>query len=299
MPIVNAELLRKIPLFELLDNDEVKVLAEQLDEKQVYTGQVVFNQGDEGGTMYVVQSGKIEIFLMDDNKERVILSVVEAGGIFGELSLLDNEPRSASAKALEESFLFVIDRHDLEMLFQKHQHAALDIMTMLSRRIREADTLVRQRVVARNVNEEAAPPLNFGTRLADLLTTVAGDIRFAYFCFIWFFVWIVLNTNIIPGLQSFDPFPFGLLTMIVSLLAIFLSLFVLISQNRQTEREKVRNDIEYEVNVKAEIEIRDLHNKVDKMEELLVNHLSRIHTNVDRLQIDTGTLKAVKNEEKQ
>ena len=87
--------------------------------------------------------------------------------------------------------------------------------------------------------------------------------------------------------------------MIVSLLAIFLSLFVLISQNRQTEREKVRNDIEYEVNVKAEIEIRDLHNKVDKMEELLVNHLSRIHTNVDRLQIDTGTLKAVKNEDKQ
>ena len=102
-----------------------------------------------------------------------------------------------------------------------------------------------------------------------------------------------MNTNIIPGLQSFDPFPFGLLTMIVSLLAIFLSLFVLISQNRQTEREKVRNDIEYEVNVKAELEIRDLHIKVDKMEELIVGHFSRIHTNVDRITTSTETMKAV------
>ena len=297
MPIVNPDLLRKIPLFELLDDDEVKVLSEQLDEKRVYAGQMVFNQGDQGGMMYVVQSGKIEISLKDDSGDKVILSVVETGGIFGELSLLDNEPRSAGAKALQDSFLFVIDRHDLEMLFQKHQHAALDIMAMLSRRIRDADVLVRQRVVARNVNEETALPLNFGTRLADLLTTVAGDIRFAYFCFFWFLIWIVMNTNIIPGLQAFDPFPFGLLTMIVSLLAIFLSLFVLISQNRQTEREKVRNDIEYEVNVKAEVEIRDLHNKVDKMEELLVNHLSRLHVNFDRLQTETGTMKSISEEQ--
>ncbi len=293
MPIVNADLLRNIPLFELLDDDEIKALAEQLDQTQLYAGQMVFNQGDQGGTMYVVQSGKVELFLKDDSGERVVLSAVENGGIFGELSLLDNEPRSASAKALQDSILFIIDRHDLEMLFSKHHHAALDIMTMLSRRIREADMLVRQRVVARNVNEESALPLNFGTRLADFLTMVAGDIRFAYFCFFWFLIWIVMNTNIIPGLQSFDPFPFGLLTMIVSLLAIFLSLFVLISQNRQTEREKVRNDIEYEVNVKAELEIRDLHIKVDKMEELIVGHFSRIHTNVDRITTSTETMKAV------
>ena len=298
MPIMYPHLLRKIPLFELLDDDEVKVLAEQLDQKRIYAGQTVFNQGDEGGTMYVVQSGKVEIFVKDDNGERVVLSVIEPGEIFGELSLLDNEPRSAGAKAVEDSFLFVVDRHDLEMLFKAHEHAALDIMAMLSRRIRDADVLVRQRVVARNVNEEAAPPLNFGTRLADLLTMVAGDIRFAYFCFFWFLIWIVLNVNIIPGLVAFDPFPFGLLTMIVSLLAIFLSLFVLISQNRQTEREKVRNDIEYEVNVKAELEIRDLHIKVDKMEELLVNHLSRLHINVDRLSTETATMKSV-NEEQQ
>jgi CRP/FNR family cyclic AMP-dependent transcriptional regulator len=299
MPIVNAELLRKIPLFELLDEDEAKVLAEQLDQKRVYAGEMVFSQGDQGGIMYVVQSGTVEIFLKDDTGEKVILSVVEAGGIFGELSLLDNEPRSAGAKALVESVLFIIDRHDLEMLFQKHQHAALDIMAMLSRRIREADVLVRQRVVARNVNEETALPVNFGTRLSDFLTMIAGDIRFVYFCFIWFFVWIVVNDGFIPGLKPFDPSPYGLLTLIVSLLAIFLSLFVLISQNRQTEREKVRNDIEYEVNIKAEIEIRDLRNQIDKMEELLVNHLSRIHSNVDRIQFETGTLKAVSNEEQQ
>src|SRR4051812_6814111 len=132
MPIVNSDLLRKIPLFELLDDEEVRVLSGELDQKQVYAGQVIFNQGDEGGTMYIVQSGKVEIFLNDNNKERVILSTVEAGGIFGELSLLDNQSRSAGAKALEDCVLFVIDRHDLEMLFKAHEHAALDIMTMLS-----------------------------------------------------------------------------------------------------------------------------------------------------------------------
>ncbi len=297
MPIVNPNLLRKIPLFELLDDDEARVLSEQLDQKQVYAGQVIFNQGDEGGTMYVVQSGKVEIFLKDDSGEKVILSAIETGGIFGELSLLDNQKRSAGAKALEDGTLYVIDRHDLEMLFKAHEHAALDIMTMLSRRIREADTLVQQRVVARNVNEVTAQKWTLNQRVADLFATVAGDIRFVYFSAIWFFIWIVLNINIIPSLKPFDPFPFGLLTMIVSLEAIFLSTFVLVSQNRQAERDKVRNDIEYDVNVKAEVEIRDLRNQIDKMEELLVNHLSRLHINVDRLTTETGTIKAIDEEQ--
>jgi uncharacterized membrane protein len=288
MPIANANTLRKIPLFGLLDNDEIGLLAEQLDQQHFWGGQVIFQQGDPGGRMFVVESGKVEIFIKDNNGEKVLLEEVKPGELFGELSLLDNEPRSANARALDDTLVFIIDRHDLEMLFQKHHNAAFDILAMLSRRIRDADLMLRDRVVARNVNEEMGAPETFGEKLSDFLTRVAGDIRFTYFNFTWFAAWIILNTSIIPGLEPFDPFPFGLLTMIVSLEAIFLSLFVLISQNRQAAREKVRNDIEYEVNVKAELEIRDLSEKVEQMQDLLVTHFSRMHTNIDNLRTQTG-----------
>jgi CRP/FNR family transcriptional regulator, cyclic AMP receptor protein len=284
MPILNPGLLKNVPLFALLDDDEVSVLSEQLDQEQLYPGQLIFERGDPGGIMYVVQSGLVEIYLMDNNQEKVVLSKVEPGEIFGELSLLDNEPRSACAKAVEQTTLFVIDRTDLEILFNKHRAAALDIMAMLSKRVREADKLLAERVVSRNVNTEMTEKLTFSQRLADLFAAVAGDMRFFYASFIWFFVWIVWNLGLIPGLEPFDPYPFGLLTTIVSLEAIFLSTFLLISQNRQAEREKVRNDIEYDVNIKAELEVRELHQKMDALEALLVKHLVQVHTNIDKIQ---------------
>jgi uncharacterized membrane protein len=108
-----------------------------------------------------------------------------------------------------------------------------------------------------------------------VLTTIASDIRFTYFNFFWFTGWIVINMGLIPFIQPFDPFPFGLLTMMVSLEAIFLSLFVLISQNRQAQRDHVRNDIEYRVNLKAELEIRELHNRLEDIEAMLVRGFSR------------------------
>lgn len=295
MSIINPDLLRNIPLFELLDENEIYALAQQLDQKHFWAGQMIFNEGDPGGTMFIVHSGKVELFTTDEADERILLSFMNRGELFGEFSLLDNEPRSASAKALEDTMLFVIDRHDLEMLFQSHQHAAFDLMAMLSRRIRETDKLIRTRV-ARNPNTEMTKASTLGERLSDLLTRVAGDIRFVYFSVIWFFTWIVLNTRIIPGLEPFDPFPFGLLTMVVSLEAIFLSLFVLISQNRQAERDKVRNDIEYDVNIKAEIEIRGLHQKINEMQELLLVHLHKMDSHIDQINTQTSISKALKRD---
>ena len=127
------------------------------------------------------------------------------------------------------------------------------------------------------MNEVVPQSANFGQKLSDILTAIAGDIRFVYFSFIWFAVWIVINIRIIPGLVPFDPFPFGLLTMVVSLEAIFLSLFVLISQNRQANRDKVRNDVEYEVNLKAEIEVRAIMKQIDTMQQLMLQHLAAMN----------------------
>jgi uncharacterized membrane protein len=274
MPLVDPEILRNIPLFSLLDDQELLELSKHLEEKHYFAGQMILSAGDPGDAMYIVQSGKVELFLRDSNDERVSLSFVEAGDLFGELSLLDKQPRSASAIAAENTHLLLVDREDLLLLVTTHPHAALDMMTMLGKRTREANTLVRERVI-RNVNEEIPVSRTFGQRLSDVLTSIAGDIRFVYFSAIWFFVWIVLNIGIFPKLM-FDPFPFGLLTMVVSLEAIFLSLFVLISQNRQAEREKVRNDIEYDVNLKAEVEVRDLIKRIDSLQQLMLEHFSAV-----------------------
>lgn len=276
MPVIDLDLLRSIPLFELLDEQELASLAQQLEIEHFSPNQVIFAAGEEGGEMYLIQKGRVEIFMRDASHERIVLNVVERGEIFGELSLLDDEPRSASAKALEETTLIVVDRDDLLALVKVHPAAALDIMSTLGKRIRTTDLLVRNRVVARNVNEEIEEEkVGFGVRLSDFLTWVAGDIRFAYANAAFFAIWLVWNSGTISQLQPFDPPPYGVLTMIVSLEAIFLSLFVLISQNRQAQRDKIRNDIEYEVNVKAELEIRELHDRLEEVEGMLVRYFSR------------------------
>ncbi len=282
MPVIDFEILRHIPLFSLLDDQELAALAQQLDQKTFLAGQLIISAGETGDTMFIVQSGKVELFLQDSIDEHVTLSILDPGELFGELSLLDKSPRSANALAVENTTLLIVDGHDLEMLVRSHPHAALDMMSMLGKRVRDANLLVRDRV-ARNVNEVVPPSVNFGEKLSDFLTSLAGDIRFVYFSVAWFAVWIIWNTRIIPGLEPFDPFPFGLLTMVVSLEAIFLSLFVLISQNRQSARDKVRNDVEYEVNLKAEIEIRGLMKQIETMQQLMLQHLAVMNNfNVDQ-----------------
>ncbi len=279
MPIIDPDVLRNIPLFALLDNQEIEALAQQLDERHILAGQRIFSQGDPGDAMFIVQAGKVELFLHDRADQRVFLETVEPGGLFGELSLLDNQPRSATARAVDNSELLVVDRNDLTMLVKTHPHAALDLLAVLGMRIRLANLLVQERVT-RNVNEEiaAARPATFGEKLSDLLTVIAGDIRFVYLNGFLFVAWLIWNSGSTSFLTPFDPQPYGLLTMIVSLEAIFLSLFVLISQNRQAARDKIRNDIEYEVNLKAEVEIRQLGRQVEELQQLMLTHLSAIST---------------------
>jgi CRP/FNR family transcriptional regulator, cyclic AMP receptor protein len=277
MGTVDITMLRQIPLFTLLDSVELKALAAQLEEREYLKGQVIFQAGEKGGAMYIVQAGTVEVYLAnEDGGERISLGTVGVGDLFGEFSLLDNEPRSASAQALENTQILIVDQDDLSLLVKTHPAAALDMMAMLTRRIRESNVRFQERTI-RNINQEIAEiPVTFGDRLADFLTRFASNINFTYFSFLWFAVWIVVNLGVIPFIIPFDPYPFGFLTMVVSLEAIFLSLFVLISQNRQAAHDKVRNDVEYVVNVRAELEIRALATQVESLQQILLEHLSEI-----------------------
>jgi CRP/FNR family cyclic AMP-dependent transcriptional regulator len=257
--------LKEVNLFQLLDDAELNELAAVIDSKKVAAGEMIFRAGDLGDCLYIVGSGEVELSIKDKVGEKVVLASVETNEIFGELSMLDARPRSATAIALSDTELLMLDREDLLLLFKKQPDAALNMLAVLSGMLRKVDRLVQTRVT-KNVNEEMEEKLSILQRISDWIVWFSGSMQFLLVHTLWFAIWI--GTNVLgPDRNQFDPYPFGLLTMIVSLEAIFLSVFVLISQNRQVAKDKIRADIEYDVNIKAELEIAHLHDKVDDIFE--------------------------------
>jgi uncharacterized membrane protein len=273
-------MLAGIQIFDLLERDDRSALAEVIDFEKLPEGKTLFQAGEPGESLFIVRSGEVELFIKDTAGQRIVLTVARAGDMFGELSLLDAGPRTATAVALTDTELLVLDRDDLLLLFQKKPDAALHMLAAISGMTRKADELLRTRV-SRNVNEEVQVHSTPLQKAADWIAWFSGSMPFLLINFVWFVTWIALNTLILPvdpmtGERGFDPFPFGLLTMIVSLEAIFLSCFVLISQNRQAEKDRVRSDIEYEVNIKAELEVAHLHEKTDRLYEDMLARFARL-----------------------
>lgn len=261
-------------LFGLLDENELHELAAVIDSSSVKAGEIIFNAGELGDCLYLVRSGEVELFVRDTAGQKIVLTTAEKNDYFGELAMLDQRPRSASAAALEDTELLMLDRDDLLLLFQKQPDAALNMMAAMSTMLRKVDRIL-QSGVSKNVNEEMEEKLPALQRIADWIAWFSGSMPFLIINGLWFAIWIGWNT-LLPDSQRFDPFPFGLLTMIVSLEAIFLSCFVLISQNRQAAKDKIRSDIEYDVNIKAELEVAHLHEKVDQLNDHLIHAVAQL-----------------------
>lgn len=275
----DTSLLAEVPLFERFDEAERAVLAAQLDEVEFKAGETIFQRGDPGGAIFIVAEGEVEIFIEDSTGHRIVFETAKRGDFFGELSLLDGDPRSASAQAHLHTKALRVDRQDLEFLFTRHPTAAMDILAVIGRRLREADKLlgVRPTVSPNEAVEERLTPVQ---RIADLLADFSGRFSFLLVHAVWFFVWIGLNVDLFPSVHAFDPFPFGLLTMIVSLEAIFLSCMVLISQNRTAAKDRIRSDVEYDANIRASREVTQLHVKLEQVYEQLVSRLVQLEKQV-------------------
>lgn len=276
----DAAMLAEIELFEHLNDDDRVKLAEVVDYRRLEAGTKLFEAGAPGESLFVVKQGQVEIFIKDTAGQKIVLTVASDGDIFGELALLDRGARTATAVALVDTDLLELDREDLLLLFQSTPAAALRMLASMGHMTRKADELLRTRV-SRNVNEEVEEHLSPLQKIADWIAWFSGSMAFLILNGLWFIVWIAINTLHL-GIPQFDPFPFGLLTMIVSLEAIFLSCFVLISQNRQTEKDRVRSDVEYEVNIKAELEVAHLHEKTDRLYEEMLERLTRIEKQLAR-----------------
>jgi uncharacterized membrane protein len=268
----DAALLAEVPFFQLLDEHERGELSKELDVVQLPAGQLVFSYGDAGDSLYVIRRGMVEVFVKDDTGTRIVLETAGEGEVFGELSLLDGGPRTASVVVTAELEALRLDRGGLEVFLQRHPAASLDMLTAMGRRLRVTADKLRH-TASRNVNEEAADQRSAIEKAADWIAEFSGSIAFLNIHIVLFFAWIILNVGWVQrfdaawvkAITGFDPFPFGLLTMAVSLEAIFLSVFVLLSQNRQTAKDRIRADVEYGVNLKAELEVAHLHEKLDRL----------------------------------
>ena len=268
-----TDYLAEVPLFALLDDQERAVLAERVEMVSFKAGDVIFGVGDPGDSMYILKKGTVELSVKTKTGEPIVLERPEPGDFFGEISLLDVGPRTATAKATTDIEAIEIDRGDLDELFRLKPAAALDLLAATGRRLRQNVMRIRN-AATRNVNEEVEDKRTTVMRVADWIADFSGSLPFLFMHLGFFAMWI--GWNVVVPSKSFDAYPFGFLTLVVSLEAIILSVFVLLSQNRQVERERVRSDIEYDVNIKAELQIAHMHEKVDGLYSAITKRLDVI-----------------------
>ncbi|HET9155736.1 MAG TPA: DUF1003 domain-containing protein [Myxococcaceae bacterium] len=257
-------LLAEVPLFQALDPSERAALAAGTHLCDFPAGGRIFRRGDPGSALHVIASGAVEISVDTTTGNRVLLSQLGPGDFFGELSLLDGRERTADALAVGATRTVEIDREALEGLFRKHPGAALDVLTVIGKRLREADRLLRT-ASSVSPNQEVEQQTTTVQRLAGWLAAFSGSLPFLALHILFFFAWVLLNVGLFTSVHPFDPFPFGFLTMATSLESIFLACFVLIAQSRQAASDRIRSDVEYAANIKAGLEVTELHTKVDTL----------------------------------
>lgn len=276
-----GDLLKDIPLFRLLEDSEREELARQLELVRFAAGEPIFFIGDPGDAIYIVSTGEAEVFFKNDTGERMVLERPGAGDFFGELSFLENGSRNASVAAISDLETFRLKHEDLRRFLASRPHAAMHLLAAMSHRLRVTSEQLRH-TATRNVNEEVEDKRTIIQKAADAIAEFSGSIPFLMIHVVIFGFWLTVNSIHIPGIPQFDPFPFGFLTLAVSLEAIFLSVFVLLSQNRQAAKERVRADIEYDVNLKSELEVAHLHEKLDRMHCEMLVRLEKLCPKSDR-----------------
>jgi uncharacterized membrane protein len=269
-----AEVLAQVPLFAELDPKERATLAERVDVVTIEEGETLFDYADPGDWMGIVLKGQVEMTVKTKTGESVFLELAEPGDFFGEISLLDGGSRTARAAVTRSGEMIVVDRGDLDELLRIKPAAALNLLTATGRRLR-ANAQVLRNTAAKNSYAVAEEQQNVIQQAADWVANFSGSLTFLILHIILFTIYIGLNVGLF-SFGNFDPFPFGLLTMAVSLEAIILSTLLLYSSNRQTARDRVRADIEYDVNLKAELQIQHLHEKIDQIHAQILGRLDAL-----------------------
>ena len=265
MACLNAD-LRQIPLFALLDDDELDVLAAQVEKKTFAARQRIWKIGDPGTNAYVLLAGQVEISIVDRDAQEVILDTPSPGGFFGFASMLEGTSHQTTALALEQSSCIEVSRDDIEVLLSKKPMAGMDMLTTLGRQFHASQELIRMRV-QHSVNDLIEENATTGERIADVVARFGGSWTFIITFGIVLAVYTTVNV-ILRG-KAWDPYPFILLNLFLSMLAAIQAPVIMMSQNRQDTKDRVRGELDYEVNRRAESEIQALSRKIHQLAEKL------------------------------
>ncbi len=262
-------ILKKVPLFALLDDDETAVLAGQVELKTFAPLQRIYKMGDPGGRAYVLVSGAVRVTTIDEDQQEVLVDEPLAGEFFGFASMLDPSPHQTSAVAEAETVCVEVDRHDISVLLERKPQAGMDMLTVLGRQYHSTQQLVRIRA-NRNPNEVIEEEMTLGERVADAVARFGGSWSFI----ILFGVVLAIYTlvNVMLDKQAWDPYPFILLNLFLSMLAAIQAPVIMMSQNRQDQKDRLRGELDYDVNRRAASDIQGLARKLnalgDKLEDV-------------------------------
>jgi len=256
----NPEALKHVPLFALLDAEETAVLAGQVELRPFAPRQRIYKMGDNTGQAYVMVTGRVRVTTLDEDHQEVVIDEPAHGEFFGFASMLEQTPHQTNAVALEETECLEVDRHDIAVLLQRKPMAGMDMLTVLGKQFHASQQLVRLRA-NRNPNEVIEEEATFGQRIADRVAGFGGSWTFI----LTFLTVLVIYTvvNITLGRSAWDAYPFILLNLFLSMLAAIQAPVIMMSQNRQDTKDRLRSELDFDVNRRAESEIQGLASKVN------------------------------------
>jgi len=261
---MTIDTLRLVPLFESLDDEAARHLCQLLQSIDCKAKTSLFRAGDEGDAMYLIERGKVRISMHATDGRNMTLAELGRGDFFGEMALLDGERRSADAIVAEDARLAVLSREHFLSFVRSNPDVSLELLTALANRLRHTDELLR-RSATRNVNVEEAAQLTFADRAADLIAEFGGSWKFIISAVLFFNVWVLINTLLLTN-NGFDPYPYLLLSTAINMLAVLQAPIILMSQNRQSHKDRLRSEIDYQVNLKNELALDEILQRLKALE---------------------------------
>jgi uncharacterized membrane protein len=261
---MTLEALRSVPLFASLDDAAARELRSLLMVSDFQPGSPLFRLGEKGDAMYLIEKGRVRISVKDSDGQEVTLAELAGGDFFGEMAILDGQARSADATVLDQSRLAILSRTDFHSFVRSNPDVALEMLSAITHRLRRTDELLRQRV-SRNANDEERARLTLSDRAADLIAEFGGSWKFIGAAIGFLILWVLLNTWLLHN-RGFDPFPYVLLNLVLGMITGLQAPIIMMSQNRQGEKDRLRADLDYRVNLKNELSLTEVLRRLDVLE---------------------------------
>jgi CRP/FNR family cyclic AMP-dependent transcriptional regulator len=260
---MTLEALRSVPLFASVDDHAARELRSLLKWKDLPGGSPIFRAGDKGDAMYLIASGRIRISIRDSDDIEVILAELAEGDFFGEMALIDGQPRSAGATVLDDSRVAVLARTDFLDFVRRNPDVLLEMLSAVTHRLRRTDELLQRRV-SRNANDEQAARATLADRMADLIAEFGGSWKFIGAAIAFIIAWMILNSIFMA--KGFDEYPYVFLNLVLGVMAGLQAPIIMMSQNRQSEKDRLRADLDYKVNLKNELSLIEVLRRLDVLE---------------------------------